>query len=135
MKYYSDKTKKFYETADECMTEEKVFDSCKKQNSVLKKKLADDVAQAESKLNEAYDNYSAARDEASSIVREAEKKAKLIVDAARDNVVKAQKEKETALRNFNDKFGTYTVTYTGEDAMREFRRATDILDTLFNWRF
>lgn len=135
MKYYSDKTKKFYDTEDECIKGEELFDSYKRQSSSLKKKLSKAVEDAETKLNESYDKYKEAKEEASKIVKEAEDKANAIINEAKEKINSAQKEKADALKNFNDKFGTYTVTYTGEDAVKEFNRASDWINTFFGWRW
>lgn len=134
MKYYSDKTKKFYETEEECEKDEEIFDSYKRRNSNLKKQLAKKVEDSDKELNDAYDKYKIAKDEASKILKEAEERANAVVNDARAEVVKAQKNKEDTLRNFNEKFGNYTVTYTGEDAVKEFKRAFDWIDNFFNFR-
>ena len=137
MKYFSDKTNKFYETEDECKNAEELFDSYKRQKSSLKKELSKRIEDANSKIDEAYKKYDEAKEEASKILKEAKEKAEGIIRDAETNINKYQQEKEKAVSEFNSKFGTYMVTYTGEDARNEYRRTLKMFDNLFNnfWRF
>ena len=61
-----------------------------------------------------------------------------MVKEADEAVKKAETAKRDAILKFNEKFGAYSKTYTGERAEREFERITDYFNDLlsiFNVRF
>ena len=137
MKYYSDKTNKFYDTQELCLEAEKKFDEEKNDKSKLKKEISKKIEEANKNIDEAYRKYDEAKKEASIIINEAKEKARKLISSAEDEIRSYQKEKEEAVREFNSKFGSYMVTYTGDDARKELNRSIRLFDSIFNnfWRF
>lgn len=139
MKYYSEKLDEIFESEKELndaesailkkeAEEEKQLSLTKKE----KKELAKAVDEAEEKLNEAYSNYDVAREEASKIMAEAKEKCKEILEPAKTAIKEAERAKWDAIVAFNGKFGRYMKVYTGDEALREFKKANNWLDNLFN---
>lgn len=87
MRYYSDITNKFYDKEEELNKAEETALSEKKKISSDKKILSKEIEEAEKALDVAYSNYENAKIEAQKILKEAEQKAKDILDIARDLIV------------------------------------------------
>ena len=133
MKYFSEKTNKTYDSEAECReAEEKYEDEQKKleiaeaENKALiskqKKELADKITLSDEKVDTAYKEYEEARAKASDIIKEANKQAEDILKEAARKVEKATEERMNNICEFNEKFGTYTRTYKGDSAIREYNR-------------
>lgn len=154
MKYYSEKTKEFYDSAEACQNAEssletqlalkkKLEEDLKKakeeanklQVSKEKKELATAIEKAEEKVSEAYNKLEAAYTQANEIISEAKSRANDIIKESRADLRKAQQEKYNAVSEFNKKFGTYTTTYSGERAMEEIRRTNSWMNDLFRTFF
>ena len=146
MKIYSEILNKMFDTEDECVKAEEEYQieqerkEAEKKAAVQavskeKKELASAVELAEEALNKAYDEYEIAKEEARKIMEESNKQMLEILNPARDKIKQAQKEKYNAISNFNKKFGLYTAQYTGEKALKEFRRASSWLTDVFNQFF
>jgi len=104
MKYYSEITKKNYDTPAECMEAERAVAKARKEEQEKKEKKA-----AERK----------------------EQAAK--VTAAREAYIEARSNYAKELEDFTKKFGNYHATYTDEDAKRMAPALFDfILDGFFN---
>jgi len=143
MRYYSDITKKFYDTDTACQEAEALFEKelndaiekRKERDSAIskeKKELATAIEDAETKLSEAYQNYDLAKEETSKIYDKAKEDALKILKPASEAVTAAQKERYQAISNFNKKFGVYTTSYSGAKAYNELLRTSKIFDNLFN---
>ena len=122
----------------ECLRAEKEFKqkneikvNAEKDNSKLKKELADKITKAEDKIAEANSNYRLAKEEANKILEEANAKVKNLLAEASKKVRDAEKEKYEAVTEFTNKFGSYSVSYTGSKALEEFERAVSNFDRLF----
>ena len=156
MKYYSEITKKTYDTEDECQKEELKFKEEKdkvqkeldkalkereekdKVKETSKKELAKKIEEAEQEVTEANNLYDTAKEKAKAIMDEARKKANVILDTAREKVKEAQEKKYNAVAEFNKQFGPYTTTLTSAQAAQIYnntlRKINDFWDNLF-WRF
>ena len=97
-----------------------------------KKELSKEIELADEKLSEANRLYDIAKEKASKIISDANKQAKEILDIAKDEVRKASEEKFSAIAKWNNKFGTYTTTVTGEKAAEELRRTFNQFDDYFS---
>ena len=149
MKYYSEKLNKPFDTEEECVKAEKEFDRQQEQiqkeldEAIAAKKVEDEklnaskkemsktIEEANKKLEEANSVYEVAKQKATEIINEAKQKANEILGAAREKVRLAQEEKYKAVSAFNDKFGPYTISLTGEKAAEEFNRAIKECNNLF----
>ena len=141
MKYFSEKTRKTYDTPQACEKAEAEYDAEQKRiqdnlnKAMAEKKAADEqlakskkelskaIETAESELSEANKLYEVAETKAADILSNARKEANQILDAARVKVKSAQQKKYDALMAFNKKFGTYTTTITGEKAIDMYNKA------------
>ena len=143
MKYYSDIVNKVFDSEEECVNAEKEFNEKKeaaeaerKAKAALvskeKKELSDAVEAAESKLSKAYEEYDLAKEEVKKILEESNQKALDILNPAKEAIREAQKERYTAISEFNKKYGIYTAQYTGDRAFKEFKRATNWIEDFFN---
>ena len=104
MKYYSEITKKNYDTPAECMEAERA------------------VAKAQKEEREKKERKAAERKE------QADK-----VKAAREVYLEARSKYAETLENFTSRWGSWHETYTGEDAKRMAPTLFDsIFDGLFN---
>lgn len=125
MKYYSEETKKFYDTEKELIKAEEEKKATALSVSKQKKELSDAITLADETLEKAIADYNKIKEEAYQKYLETLKPAKEAVD-------KAQKDKYEALSAFNDKFGTYMVSYTGDKALKEFERTSQLFNNIFN---
>lgn len=145
MKFYSEKLNQLFDSEDALVAAEKST-KCKKKgcnNSLkdaeqpvaeptpeapTKKQLASDVERADEKLKEAYANYEAAKAKAEELTKEYLKQLNELLDPAKKAIEVAEKEKYAAIRNFNESFGAYQVTYTGARAADEMVKAINHLN-------
>lgn len=144
MKFYSDLISKFFDTEEECVKAEKEFtekqeakEAERKAKASLvskeKKELSDAVEAAEAKLSKAYENYDLVKEEVKKILEESNKKALELLNPAKEAIREAQKERYTAISEFNKKYGIYTAQYTGDRAFKEFKQATNWIEDFFRF--
>ena len=132
MRYYSDKLEKLFENEEDLSKAEKEFDEMqakkeKEKQELLasKKEMATAIEKANETIEEARENYAKVYDEAEKIVKKAKEEAENILKPAREKIKEAQYAKYNAVKAFNQKYGPYTVSYTGEKAYNEFKRNSD----------
>lgn len=155
MKYYSEITKKTYDTEDECQKEELKFkeekDKVQKQldkalkereekekvKEASKKELAKKIEEAEQEVTEANNLYETAKEKAKAILDEAKAKANTILDTAKEKVKEAQEKKYNAVAEFNKQFGPYTTTLTSAQAAQVYNDTIRKINDFWNsfWRF
>ena len=137
MRYYSDITNKFYDKEEELNKAEETALAEKKKISSDKKILSKEIEEAEKALDVAYSNYENAKIEAQKVLKEAEQKAKCILDAARDSIVLSKNKHKEAIQKFTNKYGVYTTTYTGKRAEEEYLKTLKRFDDIFRnfWLF
>ena len=142
MKFYSEELKRFFDTEEECLSAEETARQKADEKKATKAKLAKAVEDADKALELAYKDLNNAKEEVSKLQKEyEEQEAKLqkkydeMVDAlmnpALDNIKECNKVRAEAIKNFNDKFGVYTTTYTGNQAINEMLKMEDILEKFF----
>lgn len=136
MKYYSEELKKFFDSEKDLVSAEKEFKDKQLVAETTKKEMARSVQECEDRVDKAYEAYHKALEEASKIREEAETHVKEVLDPAIQEIDKANAERARAIKNFNQKYGVYTATYTGEKAMKEYERVSkqfcDLLKIHFN---
>lgn len=158
--FYSELTNKYYDSFEECAEAEKQVKEAEDQKkqelakqeekkaeiSKEKKAMATAVERAESELDYAYTQlevakekaskiYSEAKEQANEIYKKAEEEMQAVLKDAKQAVTDAQEKKFKAVRDFNNKFGVYTTTYSGNKALEELKRANSWINDIFNGFF
>ena len=132
MKFYSDELKKFFGTEEACLAAEETAKQEAEEKKVTKAKLAKDIEEADKAIDEAYAELDKANEAVQELKKEYDAKADAIMNPARENLQKCLTNRRDAIRAFNDKFGVYTTTYRGSDAVNEWIKTTNLIDTVFN---
>ena len=150
MKYYSELLKKTFDTAEDCEKaeaeeNERLAEAEKKEIAIVneKKQYAEEIDEAETMVNAAYDELSAAKKQAQELREEYRKKVRELQDALEENIAavltpaqqkvnEAEQHKLEALQKFTEKYGAYKKVYTGNKALEEYHRMHRTLDSLFN---
>lgn len=135
MKYYSEELKSMFDTEEQLLAAEETARQKKESAKVTKAKYAKAVKDAETQVEIAHKSYDKAISKVQELQKEYDQKVKEIMDPAVDQLVKAQKDRADAITKFNDKYGTYTTTYTGNEALKEFDKFVDRCSKLFDNRF
>ena len=162
MKYYSDILDEFFETEEQCKKaeseclenmvppeDEESCDECcvceksipcdeckveeKKETAPTKKDLADRVQKCEEKVKEAYALYSVAEKKVNELSKQYLEEVGKILSPAEKAVKDAEAEKCQAIKDFNDSYGVYRVSYTGARAAEEFNRAWRKFEDAHKW--
>ena len=79
----------------------------------------------------AYENYEKVKKEASDILTAAKKKVEELLDPAKKEIKNAEHERTAAIKDFNSKFGVYSITYTGDKAQKEYNRIVNQFSDIF----
>lgn len=140
MKYYSEITKKNYNSEKECLEAEKQYalksnEESKKQTqlSIRKKQLAKAIEEADEKVTQANKEYEIAKAEAKKVAEEADKKIDEIFTNAENKIKEAESSKFKLIQKWNEEFGTYNKTYTGKKALEEYEKAINRFNNLFKF--
>ena len=144
MKYFSEVTNKYYDSEQECLEAEKKFEEEKKKSELAiaekksaiskrKKELSDSITLSDKKVEYAYKELETARTEADKIVKEAREKANSLVKEAVKKVEAETSERAKQIAKFNEEFGPYTVTYTGNMAEEEYNRIIHRINEMFDF--
>lgn len=132
MQYYSDDLKKLFKSEKDLKDAEKAAkDLAINKEPEGKKTLARKVEEADAAIDCAYTKYEEAMKRAAELVRKANEEAAQIRKNAAQEVRNAEASKKEAIRAFNEKFGPYTKVYSGDKALKEYRKAVDRLTTDF----
>lgn len=144
MKFYSDVTKKLYDTLEQLEEAERLAGGNPANNKRMakqetkeevkiptKKQLASEVEAAEVKVNEAKANLELAKQRAQEISKKYLEEIDSIMEPAKQQLKDAQRARYNAIQRFNDTYGAYTTTYTGSKAADEFARAVADISTFF----
>ena len=131
MRYYSDELKQFFDTEEKLLAEEEKARVEAEEKKVTKAKLAKAVEDADKDLDEAYAGLEAAKQKVAELQKEYDEKVDAIMNPARDLIKECTKARAEAIKAFNDKFGVYTTTYTGNKALNEMVKMEKIFDNIF----
>lgn len=134
MKYYSEILDEVFDTPEELKQAEnacKDKDECDiaseekeaVEKTLSKKELADKVAKCDETLTEAYKLLSVAEKKAEELSKEYLEKVDALMGEANNRVKEAEKARYIAIKNFNDAYGVYKVSYSGSKAAEELERA------------
>ena len=97
-----------------------------------KKELAKNIEVAEKALEEAYAKFELAKSKCKKILEESNEQMCSIIDPASNDVRVAEMKKFEAISKFNEEFGPFRTMYTGDRAAREFDRAMDRFNSIFD---
>lgn len=113
--------------------EEKKAQLATKESSISKQKkeLSKAIEDADAKLTEAYDHLTSVKREADEAILKARREAHERIKEAEDLVTEAYQQKYQAISQFNEKFGDFTMRYTGRRANEEFKRIMEQFDNYF----
>lgn len=131
MKYYSEVLKKIFDTPEALNDAEAESKRAEVKKEESRKALATRVEQAQSSIDKAYEDYDKTLEEVQKILDESNAKAEKLLKAAKENIKRAESDKVEAIRIFNEKFGPYTTTYTGDKAKHEFDKIINRLEDAF----
>lgn len=131
MKYYSEVLKKVFDTPEALKEAEADSKRAEVKKEETRKALAARVEQAQSCIDKAYEDYDKALEEVQRILDDSNEKAEAIIKAAKEVVKDAESKKVEAIKAFNEKFGPYTTTYTGDKAKHEFDKLVNRLEDAF----
>ena len=165
MKFYSNLLGKFYDTQEECLAEEKeyekltttkenpqttadnltqedceklrkfVVDNVTKNDSSEKKQYVKKIEEADTNLDAQYLKYNEAKKKVIELKKKNDAECEKILTEARKELKDAQDKKFAAVQLFNEKYGPYKVSYTGEKALQEMRRHIDMSNDFLTWFF
>lgn len=131
MRYYSDELKKLFDTEEKLLAEEEKARQAAEEKKVTKAKLAKAVEDAEKDLEEAYAGLEEANKQVTELQKEYDAKVDAIMNPARDLIKECTKSRAEAIKAFNDKFGVYTTTYTGNKALQEFAKIDNMMNQIW----
>ena len=131
MRYYSDELKQFFDTEEKLLAEEEKARQAAEEKKVTKAKLAKAVDDADKALDNAYECLEEAKKKVAELQKEYDEKVDAIMNPARDLIKECTKARADAIKAFNDKFGVYTTTYTGNKALNEMVKMEKIFDNIF----
>ena len=135
MKYYSDTLKALFDTEEALLSAEETARQQQESKKLNKAKLAKAVEDAEKEIEAAYKILEDATKQVTDIQKEYDKKVDEIMNPANENLQKCLKKRAEAIKAFNDKYGAYTTTYTGNKALNEFYQTMQRFDKLLNFWF
>ena len=142
MKFYSEKLDKLFDTPEELQaaeTPKKKKKTVTEQPAVeeaaatpTRKELAAAVEAADEKVKQAYADYETARGKAEELSKKYLEEINALLDPAQKAVKEAERLRYEAIRNFNDSYGAYQVTYTGAKAADEMMKAISNINSRAN---
>lgn len=143
MKYYSEDLKKLYDSETDLL---KAEDEAKKQKDIAensRKQMARKIDEANDRIDRAYQSYDAAKKQVNDIINEAKKQVKDILDPAKKEISDAENARMEAIKEFNEKYGVYTETFSGDKAVEQYNRVLNQFNSTFeniwkpfyNWLF
>ena len=142
MKFYSETLNKLFESEEDLKTAEKAAKEKKEKEAAKKaivskekKASAEAIKAAELELDKAQEKFRAARKEAQEIIEKANDEANVILREASKEVSAAQEKRYEVVKAFNEKYGPYTTSYTGEKAYNEWKKAVEQFNNFFNYFF
>lgn len=133
MKYYSETLERFFDDEKSLVEAEAARKAEETKNAETKKILANRIKTAETKLDEANKHLDDITLECDKLIKECNEKVDKMLKEAQNSVASAKKARYEAIENFNKKFGTYTTSYTGEQAQKEWDRIVERMHTIPRW--
>ena len=131
MRYYSDELKKFFETEKECKDAEAKAKELAEKNKSTKAAMAKAVEEADLQLELAYEELEQAKAKVKELQKMYDAEVDRIMNPVMETINKRVEDRTKAIQEFNKKFGTYTTTYSGNKAINEFLKTSNVLDSLW----
>ena len=138
-KYWSDLLNDKFDTEQELFAAEKAYrdrEQAKKEKelnlSKQKKQLADEISECDKKIDEALKELESAKAECAKILEESNQQVEKILKTAREKVKSAREAKYDKITEFSNKFGGYTVYYTGDRVAKEIKRLDGEFNAILN---
>ena len=128
MRFYSDELKRFFDTAEKCMAAEEEARVAAEEKKVTKAKLAKAVEDADKALDLAYEELGKAKAQAEELQKEYTEKVHSVMAPARDKIKECATARAAAIKEFNDNFGVYTTTYSGNKALNELSKIDNMVN-------
>ncbi len=119
MRYYSDELKRCFDTEEQCLAEEEKARQAAEEKKVTKAKLAKAVEDADKALDKSYECLELAKQQVAELQKEYDEQVDAIMNPVLELIKECAKNRADAIKEFNDKFGVYTTTYTGNKALNE----------------
>lgn len=142
MKFYSEKLEKFFDSEKECVEAEELIAQQEKEKKDIaeskqneRKQYAKVIEEADKVLDAEYTHYNEVKKQIVSLRKQCDEQCEKLLLDAKKQLKEAQDKKFAAVQKFNEKFGPYKVSYTGEAAMKEMKRHLDSNGDIFNWFF
>ena len=143
MKYYSESLKKFYDSESDLL---KAEEEEKKQQAIAetsRKEMAKNIEEANTRIDKAYQEYEVAKKKVDDLIAETRQKVKSILDPAKKEISDAENDRMEAIKEFNEKYGVYTETFSGDKAVEQYNRVLNQINSTFenfckpfyNWLF
>lgn len=143
MKYYSESLKKFYDSESDLL---KAEEEEKKQQAIAetsRKEMAKNIEEANTRIDKAYQEYEVAKKKVDDLIAETRQKVKSILDPAKKEISDAENARMEAIKEFNEKYGVYTETFSGDKAVEQYNRVLNQFNSTFenfwkpfyNWLF
>lgn len=129
------KSRKATQTEAEKMTKNTEKVVAEEPKVPTKKQLAAEVEAADIAVKDAYAAYEAAKGAAEELSKKYLAELDAILDPAEKAVKEAEQRRYEAIRNFNDTYGAYQVTYTGSRASDELFKAINSMNDRANRLF
>ena len=131
MRYYSDELKKFFETEKECKDAEAKAKELAEKNKSTKATMAKAVEEADLRLDLAYKELEQAKKHVKELQKMYDAEVDNVMNPVMENINKCLDDRQKAIQAFNQKFGAYTTTDSGNTAIDEFLKTSNILDSLW----
>lgn len=131
MRYYSDELKKFFDTQEQCLAAEEKARIDLEEKNITKAKLAKEINDAEKLVDEAYEELECAKKKVCELQKEYDERVDSIMTPAVNRVTECTKIRAEAIKKFNDNYGVYTTTYTGNKALNEYLKIDNMMNQLW----
>lgn len=131
MKYYSESLKKFYDSESDLL---KAEEEEKKQQAIAetsRKEMAKNIEEANTRIDKAYQEYEVAKKKVDDLIAETRQKVKSILDPAKKEISDAENARMEAIKEFNEKYGVYTETFSGDKAVEQYNRVLNQINSTF----
>ena len=140
MKYFSEMLNKFFDEEKELTEAEANYEKLQQEKEEEKAKekqnkklMAQAIEEADKEIDEAQENYIRATKEAKELIKQSTEEAdKKLIIPAQERLKDARQKRYDAIKQFNEKYGPYSVTYTGNKAYTEFKRNYDFINQFFD---
>ena len=96
------------------------------------KQRADEGCECDKRSDEALKEVESAKAECAKILEESNQQVEKILKTAREKVKSAREAKYDKITEFSNKFGGYTVYYTGDRAAKEIKRLDGEFNAILN---